>query len=151
MITIYKFFGRIFGFRFHVWASLTFLALLIFIVALVLGVFSNHGMVRAGPSVLVVGFAMATFLLLVPFGYLVENFKEAISLRYVGWIYFLYVASVFLLVGYGIWLHFSQYISGSVGALEAGGKLFAGMIFLSAYTWLSIPLAVVLAIFRKRD
>lgn len=128
---------KIFGFRLKLWMWLMLAALVVYFSASLSGTFNGWN-AKGGPFSLVTLFGLSAFLILIPFGYIVEHKKEAVSLKFIGWIYFLYLSFAFLLVGY---------LAISVGD-DILGSVIRGFIACAFYATLSVPLSIILAIIR---
>ena len=133
-----KMLDGIFGWRFVVWRAAVIFAFICWIVAYFNGAFYGWSG-RSGPFSLVIAFATWSFLLLVPVGYIFENFKIAIKLRFVGWLFVLYVAGWVLFFG---WCLFDLFHG-------TGDLISFAFPFSLFYSAPSIPLSLVLCVARR--
>lgn len=146
-----NFFIRLFGPRFQVWLGLLIFAAIAWGFALLTGEFSNWGVgAKNGPGILLTGFAWLSFVLLIPFGYIVEHAKSAVNMKYIGWIYFLYLAGAAWLFGSNAWQIGNLLWAHGMGYGKAWELLVSAFFVLSIYASFSALPAILLAIFRKR-
>ena len=142
------FLDKILGPRFVLWRTLVFLALIVWIIAALNGEF--HGWdAKSGPSLLLIDFAIWSFLLLIPVGYIFEHLRAAVKLRYVGWLFALYIVGWVLSFAWFGWQL-------SVSIYEQSWKYFlqhnAGMVVFVSWIYAapSIPLCLILLVARAR-
>ncbi len=143
-------FSRIFGPRFKIWLFLVVLGICIWLTALVSGSFKDWSAPRAGPSSLLIGFAYISFFILIPFGYLVEHAKAAVKIKFIGWIYFIYLSGAALIVGFFVWSAFGGFIAKGLRQSIFWENLIRVFVVLGVYSAFSLPLSILLAVVRKR-
>jgi len=144
---IFIFLDQIFGYRFKIWRYLVLASVIVYMLASFSGVFQGwaDSMTKAGPFFLVTGFALLSFILLIPTGYLFENFKSAIKIKFVGWVYFVFFAGWVLVL---LYLFYHQIIMSDRGVIRGTAITFFG---ISAYSVFSVPLSVIYFLFGRRE